>query len=301
MKRYMKWAGMGLLGALGVIVLLVGVLYGWSSHRLGKLYQVAPAAVMIRMDDAAVKYGEHLLKTRGCHDCHGQDLGGAVFIEDAALGKLYAPNLTRGQGGVGAVYDDSDWVRSIRHGVAPGGRALLFMPSYEYHPMDADDLGALIAYLKSLEPVDRELPRSSIGPLGRALFLAGELPLLSAEMIDHTAPVPPAPPRAATAEYGRYIGVTCVGCHGQGYSGGRIPGAPPVWPTAANITPHETGLGDWTFEQFETVMRTGVRPDGRQIEPEFMPWTNFAHLTDEELEAVWLYLQTLDPRPVGGR
>jgi mono/diheme cytochrome c family protein len=301
MNRFVKWVITGLLVIVGLVILLTGVLYGWSSHRMGKIYQIAPATVVVRSEAAVLDHGKHLLNTRGCRDCHGEDLGGTVFIDDPALGRLIASNLTSGKGGVGAAYDDADWIRAIRHGVGPEGRALLFMPSYEYHPMDDDDLGALIAYLKSVEAVDRELPGTKVGPLGRALFLAGELPLLSAEMIDHTAPVPQAPPRAATAEYGRYIAVTCVGCHGQGYSGGRIPGTPPVWPAAANITPHETGLASWTFEQFDTVMRTGVRPDGRQIEPEFMPWSNFAHLTDEEMEAVWLYLATLDPVPAGNR
>lgn len=301
MKRFLKWTAV-VVGAFAVLVLLATtVLYGWSSHRMGKLYQIAPAAVLISTDSSVIDTGRHILETRGCRDCHGQDLGGQVFIDDPAVGRLVATNLTTGEGGKGAVYDDSDWVRAIRHGVDPSGRALLFMPSYEYHPLDDDDLGALISFLRTVEPVDRTLPSTRIGPIGRLLYLTGELPLVSAEMVDHTAEIPAAPPRGATAEYGRYLTVTCTGCHGPGFSGGRIPGTPPVWPAAANITPHESGLANWSFEEFETVMRTGVRPDGRQIESEFMPWPVTNHLTDDEMRAVWLFLQTVPPVEVGNR
>ncbi|MDQ6831420.1 MAG: hypothetical protein M3081_21375 [Gemmatimonadota bacterium] len=63
-----------------------------------------------------------------CAGCHGDDLGGNAVIEGGAFGRVYAPNITRGTGGVGSVMaSDVDWVRAIRHGVAPAGRALFFI------------------------------------------------------------------------------------------------------------------------------------------------------------------------------
>ena len=64
------------------------------------------------------------------------------------IGTLRAPNLT--PGGVGGTYTDTDWIRALRHGVAPDGTPLVFMPSWEYYYLSKEDLGALIAYLKQL-------------------------------------------------------------------------------------------------------------------------------------------------------
>lgn len=301
MKPFLKWTAIVLVVFACLIFTATIILYGWSSHRLGTIYDIAPATVLVNFDEPTIDRGRHILNIRGCRDCHGEDLGGAVFIDEPVLGRLVGTNLTPGAGGVGQAYDDADWVRAIRHGVGPDGKPLIFMPSYEYFPLDDDDLGSLIAYLKSLEPIDRELPGSRVGPLGRALFLAGELPLLSAEMIDHAATVPKAPSVGPTAEYGAYLATGCVGCHGMGYSGGKIPGTPPDWPAAANITPHETGIGNWTYEQYEILMRTGVRPDGREVDPQFMPWPVTNHMTDDELQAIWAYLQSLPPKEAGNR
>jgi hypothetical protein len=58
----------------------------------------------------------------------------------------------------------------------------------------------------------------------------------------------------------------------------------------------------WTLDDFMTTMRTGVTPSGHQLDDEYMPWkTIFQYMTDEELEAIWLYLQSLPPREFGNR
>jgi len=66
---------------------------------------------------------------------------------------------------------------------------------------------------------------------------------------------------------------------------------------SANLTPHETGLGNWTVEQFKTAIRKGKykgQEGGRDLLPP-MPWYAYANMTDEDLEAVFAYLQTLPP------
>jgi mono/diheme cytochrome c family protein len=203
---------------------------------------------------------------------------------------------------VGREFTDADWIRAIRHGVRRNGQSVLFMPSQEYTGMSDDDLGALVAYLKSLPPVDNPQPASSVGPLGRALFVAGQLPLLPAEMIDHGATRRASAPSGATVENGAYIVEGCKGCHGAELAGGKIPGTPPEWPPAANITPDRaTGIGAWTEADFVRALRTGRRPDGRELRSEFMPWKNFAHFTDDELAAMWAYLRTVPARPHGAK
>lgn len=63
---------------------------------------------------------------------------------------------------------------------------------------------------------------------------------------------------------------------------------------SANLTPdEETGLGDWTVEEFMDTMRTGThRGIGRPILPP-MPWFNLAQATDEDLQAIFAYLQSI--------
>ena len=301
MKRFAKWVGIGAGGLVVLMVVAFAVVYVASSNRINKLHQIALLDVLIQSDSSAIARGQHAARIRGCTDCHGGDYGGGVFLDDPAMGRLIATNLTTGEGGIGRDYSDADWVRAIRHGVGPEGRALLFMPSYEYYPMGDADLGSMIAYLKSLPPVDRQLPASKVGPLGRALMLAGEFPLLPAEMIDHDAPRSAPPAAGPTVEYGAYLAATCTGCHGPNYSGGKIPGTPPVFPAAANITPHETGIQGWTREEFVAAVQEGKARDGRTFEPEFMPWPNFAYMTDVEVEALWKFIQSLPPREYGNR
>lgn len=107
---------------------------------------------------AAIARGAHLEGVTFCTACHGEDLQGDLLFEAPGIATLYAPNLTAGRGGRGAVYDDVDWVRAIRHGVSPEGRGLMIMHSDAYNHLGAGDLAAVIAYIKSVPPVDNPLP-----------------------------------------------------------------------------------------------------------------------------------------------
>jgi mono/diheme cytochrome c family protein len=301
-KRVVKWLGIGVGVVLGITVLAAGSAYGVSEYRIRKTYTVPAAALAIPTDSASIARGKHVATTRGCADCHGANLGGTKFIDAPPMGVLYAANLTQGQGGLGRTYSDADWVRAIRHGVRKDGRSVLFMPSQEFTQMSDEDLALLIAYVKSLPPVDNAQAASSVGPLGRALFVAGQLPLLPAELIDHEASRPARVTAERSAAYGGYLMNTCTGCHGDGLSGGKIPGTPPEFMPAANLTPDRaTGIGAWTEADFTRALREGRRPDGRALNAEFMPWKNFAHFTDDEIAAMWMYLQTLPAKPHGGR
>ena len=124
------------------------------------------------------------------------------------------------------------------------------------------------------------------------------VPLLSAEQIDHTKPHPSGVAATPTAQYGEYLAATCKGCHGPQLSGGKIPGGPPEWKPAANITPG--GIGHYTQSDFVVAMRTGRRPDGSAIDPQ-MPWKQLAQMTDVELKAIYAYLQSQPAREYGNR
>jgi mono/diheme cytochrome c family protein len=294
MKKVLKWIGIALAGLIGLLILAVVAVYIISSSRINKTYDIQVESVNIPTDEEALEWGQHIAQTRGCNECHTGNFAGGAFIEDPALANLYASNLTAGQGGVGSTYSDTDWVRAIRHGVGPDGKPLLFMPSQEFYYLSDEDLGALIAYLKTLPPVDHQVTEDSVGPLGRVLLLAGQLPLLPVEMIDHDGPRPSAPPVGVTVAYGEYLAVGCQGCHGADYAGGPIPGAPPDAPVSLNLTPGGE-LQNWTEEDFIQTLRTGITPDGHELDNEWMPWPIVGQMTDEELQAIWLFLQSLAP------
>jgi mono/diheme cytochrome c family protein len=178
------------------------------------------------------------------------------------------------------------------------------MPSHEYWHLSDEDLAAVISFIRSARPVDRTWPAPSVGPLPRVMAVLDQMDLLPAEKIDHNAPRPPAPKPGPTAEYGEHMVVTggCMGCHGPTLSGGAIPAHPPEFPPAGNLTPDKaTGLGTWTEGDFFRLLREGKRPDGRQIDPRYMPWKYTAQLTDDEIRAIWLYLQTIEAKPKGNR
>lgn len=285
----------------GVLVVAAGAVFGITEVRIGRKYgEVATRPLVLPADEAGIEIGRRIAATRGCLDCHGPGLGGQPVMQEAGIANLYASNLTRGEGGVAPLYDAGSWARAIRNGVGADGRALLLMPSQEYQGMSDQDVAALIAYIEAAPPLDHLQPVSSVGPLGRVLFLAGQIPLLPAEVVDHDVEPPRAVERGVTVEYGKYLAAACAGCHGPGYSGGRMPGAPPDFLPAANITPdRKTGIGAWTEADLFRALREGKRPNGTELDGRFMPWRMTAELTDDEIRAIWLFLRTLPAKPAG--
>ncbi len=284
------------IGVLSIIVLAAAVIVAVSEARMRKTYDVAAVTnLSVTKDPAQIARGQHLVTAVAkCTDCHTEDLGGKVFIEPGPLGTVIASNLTTGKGGALAGYSDAQIEQAIRHGVRKDGRGLLIMPSDEYQNLSDADVSAIIAYLRSLPPVDRELPRTSLGPVGRGLITFG-VPFIPAARIDHKAPPAPrtAPPVGPTTEYGQYLVSVggCRGCHGPNLVG--APGHAPGEPASANITPAGP-IGQWSEADFTRAMRTGTRPDGSKIK-DFMPWRSMARHTDDELRAIWLYLRTVPP------
>ena len=116
-------------------------------------------------------------------------------------------------------------------------------------------------------------------------------------LTQHRAAITP----EVSREFGEYVVHSCAGCHGAGYSGGKIPGMPPSFPQAGNITPDEaTGIGGWSEADFIRALREGVRPDGTKLDP-FMPVQLTKHMTDTELKAAYLYLRSVPAKPKGSR
>lgn len=300
--RIVRWIGTAIGGLAALLVVAAVAVYGLSSARLNKTYTVPEETIVIPTDAASIERGRHLATSIGqCVDCHGDNLAGREFLNAPGIGRFNSANLTGGQGGAGQTFSDADWVRALRHGVGKDGKPLLIMPAQGFNSLSAEDLGALIAYVKSVPPVDNVPPASEIQLLGRALFVLGQIQALAAESIDHTAPIAQAVTPGVSTEYGQYLVRVggCIDCHGPNLSGGPITGAPPDVPPALNITPGGEIVG-WTDQQFIETMRTGVNPAGKPLHP-FMPYKYLGRLSDDELKAMFVYLRSLEPVPYGAR
>jgi mono/diheme cytochrome c family protein len=288
MRKALRIARRVLAGVLALVLVAVGALYAWSTWRLRQHHEVRVTPVSIPTDAAAIERGRHLATSVAlCTQCHGADLGGKMFFDGGAMtARLAAPNLTWGRGGVAAAYTDTDWLRAVRHGVAPDGRALLVMPSADFARFSAEDIGAILAFVKSRPSVDREWPRPAVGPIGRALLAMDTKHILPVLSIDHAAPPPVMPTSDDVLARGQHLVSVagCRGCHTPELTGGA---GPP--PGAANITP--VGLGGWTERDFMHALRTGVAPGGRQLAPS-LPRA-YGAMTDEELRAIWAFLRTV--------
>ena len=220
--QLLKWAGIAIGGLIGLIVIAVVVVYFVAGARLNKTYDIEVAPIAIPTDEAAIARGKHLVESALiCQECHGENLQGDVMEDDPPFGRIVASNLTPGRGGVGGTYGDVDFVRALRHGVRPDGTPLVIMPAELFTKLGDSDMGAVIAYVKSLAPVDNELPSTTLAPLGRLFFVLDLFggPLLPAEVIEHGAPRKPVPRPGVTAEYGEYLAFLCIACHGDELGG----------------------------------------------------------------------------------
>lgn len=302
MKKILRGLGLAAAGLFGLVAVCAAALYAITSLRFARRADIPPRqfAAAIPTDSASLARGKHLATAIGkCAECHGDDFAGKVFIDAPPLGRFVPANLT--PAGLGSVLTPQQWSDAVRRGVRTDGKSLYFMPSEDYGWMSDRDLASLIAYMKTLPAVGRDLPDTYVGPVGRALYLAGQFPVLAAENAMRSGATPLDVPEGPTVEYGRYLANVggCTGCHGPGLSGGKVPGTPPEFKPAANITP-AAPIGQWTEAQFASALRTGIRPNGTPIDP-FMPIKYTKLMTDVEMSALYAYLRTVPPKPYGGR
>jgi mono/diheme cytochrome c family protein len=297
LRTALRWGVRLTAGALGVALLAAAGVYGAYERQAHARFDVPDHAFAVPDGDAAaVARGRRLATVRGCAGCHGPGLAGRVELDDPVVGRLAGPNLTRG--GRGAHLTDRDWERAVRHGVRRDGSPLFVMPAQEHNMMSDEDLGAIAAYARSLPAAVTTPPPSRAGPVLRAMQVAGQVTLLPAATLDHSRTHPAHVAAEPTARYGAYLATMCAGCHGQGFGGGRIPGSPPDWRPAANLT--RAGIGHYTEADFARALRTGRRPDGAAIDSS-MPWRLTRDMTDVEVRALYAYLRSLPPRPYGSR
>jgi mono/diheme cytochrome c family protein len=298
MQRWLRRIGTAVL----VLVVLAGAavftgeqLAEHKAHRVVAL-QVQPVA--LRTDAQALERGRYLFASRGCVDCHGANGAGRVFVDDGAGLRIKGPNISPGPGGVVAAYQPVDWVRTLRHGVAPGGRPLLVMPSEDYNRLTDDDLASLVAYVRSLPPAIGTGAEVKLPLPARVMYGFGGIKD-AAQKIDHALPPQQPVAEGVTLQHGAYVANMCLGCHGPQLAGGRIPGSPPDWPAAANLRPGpNSGMARYaTPESLIALFRSGRRADGTAVR--VMPFESLSMMSDTDARALHLYLQSLKPLTPG--
>lgn len=283
----------------GVGIVIIGKELG--ERKMERVVSVAVRPLLLRTSGKAqLDQGRYLYSTRGCADCHGASGAGKTVISTPNM-LVVSPNITAGANSVITSYRDDDWVRTLRHGVKPDGRPIMIMPSEDYTRLTDDDVAAIIAYVAQL-PAAEGKRRVVQLPVAVKVMYAFGMVRDPAELIDHTLPPALPVPAAVSVEHGHYVAQSCIGCHGAHLSGGRIPGSPPEWPAPANLTP---GAGSAmqrypTAESMMAMMKSGKRPDGTTISP-VMPFGSLSLMTETDMRALHIYLQTLPPRATGGR
>lgn len=293
MKPWVKWLIITVSIPFDLALIFVLYVYFTVNSKLEKNYSaVAPAvAIEAEVKTADVKLGERIATVRnGCVDCHGSNLGGNKVMDNGAMGKIYGANITPAKL---KNWTDGEIARAIRHGVGQKGQPLVLMPAHEYQHLSKSDVAALVAYIRSVAPVNQDSVPVALGPISKMLIALEKAPsFIPAQLISHeNLAFPEKPKEAVTPEFGQYLVKTaCAGCHGSTLVGGPIPGGDPSWPPAANLT--QQGLGSWDEASFVKAMRTGQNPQGKKIGAP-MPLAMTAKMSDMELKAMWAYLKTV--------
>jgi mono/diheme cytochrome c family protein len=316
-----------LLTAVSIIILAVIVFVIYVQMSWDKTYDWPGPVLKASTDSAVIARGKYLVDGPAhCGSCHisgfgdlvAGDEGKAVALKGGLkfpmgpLGTMYTRNLTPDQAtGIGR-YSDEQLFRMMRHGIRPDGLASMpvLMPFWK---MADDDLVAIVSYLRSLAPVENNVPQNEWSFMGKAVRSLTS----TFEPIKDPAAPGVAPAMAATVERGEYLAnyvANCVGCHTKRdlmtyqatapeFAGGMefepwrelytyLKSDPDVWIRTPNITPDPGGvLANYkTAEEFIARFRKG-----RLIVFSPMDWGPFSRMSDDDLTAIWMYLNSLPP------
>ncbi len=283
-KTALKWVGIVLGGLVGLLVLAaIGVSFYMGAY-LDRTFDIKGSAVTIPQDPASLEEGKRLATLRGCASgCHGENGRGQVFFELPGGSQMVAPNVVR----AAQDWPIEDFERLVRHGVKPDGTSvILAMPSAMFSHLSDEDLGAMFAWFRSLDPGNDALPKTRLNLPGRLMmFYYKQLAetLLSADKIDHSA-APTPPGEGVSIQRGEYLAKTvCSECHGADLRGDTAFDMPDLVVAQA-----------YPLEDFRHLMRTGEALGGRELAlMTQVAQERFSHFTDEEVEALHGFLRTL--------
>lgn len=299
-----------------VLVICLAAGFGYLSFVLPNV-DAAPELTVDRSPER-IKHGEYLANhVNACMDCHSTrdwtrfsgpimpgttGKGGEYFGPEMGFpGKFYSKNITPKNL---SNWTDGEIFRAITTGVNKDGKVLFpVMPYLNYGSMDKEDIYDIIAYIRSLAPIDNEVAESK-----------ADFPMnLIMNTIPQRASLTSKPDKADPIKYGAYLvnAAACMECHTQvkkgqiipelAYSGGREFAMPNGVLRSSNITPDlETGIGLWSEEDFvkrfkfysDSINTSHLKPNEFNT---IMPWAMYAGMDSTDLKAIYLYLKTLKP------
>jgi mono/diheme cytochrome c family protein len=316
-----------LLILLSVIVVLLLGFFIFVQASWDKKYDWPGPSLKVSTDSAVIAHGKYLVMGPAhCSSCHvssfadmvdsdqGKEvaLKGGVEFKMGPIGSMFTRNLTPDkETGIGR-YTDEQIFRMMRHGIRPNGIASMpiLMPFWK---MADDDLVAVVSYLRSQAPVKNSVPENNWTFMGKAVrSLASTF-----KPIENPDAPAVAPAMAPTLERGEYLAryvTNCVGCHtkrdmmtyeavGPEFAGGMefepwaefhefLHEDPNLWLRTPNITPDPNGV----LVKFKTPEEFIARfRKGRALAYSPMDWGPFSRMTDEDLTAIWMYLNSLAP------
>lgn len=312
-----------LLATLSGVVLVAAVLLGWIQLTWDRTHDdVLFPQLEASNDPDMIEHGRYLVRGPAhCSNCHvgsfeeamradaGEELPmrGGFELPIGPIAVLYSANLTPDpETGIGR-YTDGQLFRLLRHNVKPDGRPSL-APMMPFANMADDDLVAIVSYLRTQESIRNEVPAPHWTLMGKAIA-ALVRPAAFQPVLGHSPPAE-APPQAATVERGAYLAnyvANCMACHspldpatgeltGPAFSGNATgePSMtdPNVIVRMPNLTPDPSGarVRFPTEEAWIAHFRAG-----RLIPESFMHWGPFSRMSDEDLRAIYMYLNSLDP------
>ena len=275
MRKALKILAVVAGGVAGLCLCIVLYVLIASESLVARKYPVPLTPFDAPSDSVSARRGEHLATIYGCNNCHGRELQGSVFYDEPGIARIHAPNLTH----VVKEYTDTELARLLRHGVKRDGTSVWIMPSQMFSHLTDEDLGAVMAYVRSMPErpgVDREL---TLRPLGRVGVLTGQFTPIAAKLPASTVRSSSDPTDPLTR--GRYLVMTaCTECHGNDLNGSAFLKAPSLMIAAA-----------YSDSDFEHLMRTGTGLGGRQLGlMKKASEARFASFNEEEVGAIRAYL-----------
>jgi mono/diheme cytochrome c family protein len=292
--------------ALGAaFVLVTGALVG--------VFTLAPPAGGAAPTPAEIARGKYIFGATGGCGCHTDrstppkppNSGGRKY--EGPFGTVYSSNITSDpKTGLGN-WTDEQIINAIRLGRRPNGERLIPVHPYTvFNGMAAEDLRALVAFLRTIPPVNRPTPPKKLVPLFESVLL----PTWLAAFAPRETPPPTAPTSGgARGEYLVRVLAHCGECHTprtltQATDNSRFLSGNPKGPEGAampNITPDpDTGIGKWSEEEIAEYLESGNKPDGDVaggLMAEVIEGTlaGYKDLTKADRSAIARYLKTVPP------
>jgi len=276
-KKALRILGFGILALAVLLGLALSFLYLASEPMLRRTYEVALRPIAVPTDAASIAEGRRLATIRGCNEgCHGKGVSGGEFWNEPWIARMVAPDLTR----VAARLSDSELERVFRHGGRQDGRTTWGMPSSMFYHLTDEDLGRIIAFIRSLPVGDGPETDIHFGPLGRIELLRYPL-FVYAEEVAQDAPWLTDTEMRGEHGRGRYLALTvCSECHSMGLDGAHDGTAPDLAIVAAYSKP-----------AFAKLMATGVPLGGQKLGlMGAVARERFSHFREDEVDALYNYL-----------